>query len=43
MDETNISQAELSKMTGIGKSLISKYLSGNNKYIQNRNIKYLNS
>ncbi|WP_123768178.1 helix-turn-helix transcriptional regulator [Bacillus altitudinis] len=26
MDETNISQAELSKMTGIGKSLISEYL-----------------
>ncbi|MBL7243945.1 hypothetical protein [Bacillus altitudinis] len=33
MDETNISQAELSKMTGIGKSLISEYLPEKNKYI----------
>ncbi|WP_217497390.1 MULTISPECIES: helix-turn-helix domain-containing protein [Bacillus] len=28
MDETNMSQAQLSKMTGIGESSISQYVSG---------------
>ncbi|MGG4238583.1 helix-turn-helix transcriptional regulator [Bacillus safensis] len=41
MDETNMSQAELSKLTGIGKSSISQYVSGKNEPNQNRKIKIL--
>ncbi|MGE6426180.1 helix-turn-helix domain-containing protein [Bacillus altitudinis] len=39
MDETNMTQAELSKLTGIGKSSISQYVSGKNEPNQNRKIK----
>lgn len=39
MDETNMSQAELSKLTGIGKSSISQYVSGKNEPNRNRKIK----
>ena len=36
MEERNMSQAELSALTGIGKSSISQYLSGKNKPNQKR-------